>query len=268
VFLGSGDAFGSGGRLQTCLLVRNGEGGLLIDCGATSLVALRRAGVDPGSIGAVVLTHLHGDHFAGLPFLILDGQFTRRTAPLVIAGPPGTRQRIAVLMETMFPGSTAIARRFAVEYVELADRSPCEVGPARVTALPVVHASGAPAYALRVEYRGRVVAYSGDTEWTESLVEAAREADLFACEAYSIDKPIRYHLDYRTLDQHRHRLTCRRLVLTHLGKEVLERRDEVALECAEDGMIIRLPAAFDAALDTPEGLAPAPGTLFARRPSG
>ena len=81
-FIGSGDAFGSGGRFQTCVLLRNADGPLLIDCGASSLIAMKRVGIAPSTIAAVVLTHLHGDHFAGIPFLILDGQFSGRTAPV------------------------------------------------------------------------------------------------------------------------------------------------------------------------------------------
>ncbi|MBI2544488.1 MAG: MBL fold metallo-hydrolase, partial [Candidatus Rokubacteria bacterium] len=110
-FLGSGDAFGSGGRFQTCLLVRGEGGALLIDCGASSLIAMKRAGVDPGEIGWVLLTHLHGDHFGGVPFMVLDAQFSRRTRPLVIAGPPGTRARVEAAMEVFFPNSTRVARR-------------------------------------------------------------------------------------------------------------------------------------------------------------
>ena len=92
-FAGSGDAFGSGGRRQTCIHV-SGEGQvLLVDCGATSLVALKAEGLDPDAVGAVAVTDLHGDHFGGLPFLILDGQFSGRSAPLQVAGPPGIRAR-------------------------------------------------------------------------------------------------------------------------------------------------------------------------------
>ena len=90
-FAGSGDAFGSGGRYQACIHLRP-EGGdpVLLDCGATSLSALKRLGLDPGEIAAVFVSHLHGDHFGGLPFLILDGQFSRRTRPLTVVAPPGT----------------------------------------------------------------------------------------------------------------------------------------------------------------------------------
>jgi ribonuclease BN (tRNA processing enzyme) len=81
-FAGSGDAFGSGGRYQACIhLRRAGHAPVLLDCGATSLSALKSLGLDPGEISTVFISHLHGDHFGGLPFLILDGQFTRRTGP-------------------------------------------------------------------------------------------------------------------------------------------------------------------------------------------
>ena len=201
---------------------------------------MKRAGVDPGTVGAVLLSHLHGDHFGGVPFLILDGQFGRRARPLVVAGPPGTRARVEAAMEVFFPGSTSVTRRFAVEFVELPPRAATVVGPVVVTGLPVEHASGAPPYALRVQWAGRVVSYSGDTEWTESLVEAANGADLFVCEAYTWQTPRRYHLDFGTLATHRGRLGCRRLVVTHMGPEMLAHRAEAGVECAEDGMVIAL----------------------------
>jgi len=239
-FVGAGDAFGSGGRFQTCLLLTGGAEPVLIDCGASSLVALRRAGVDPGGIGAVLLSHLHGDHFGGLPFLILDGQFSRRVRPLAVAGPPGVRERVEAAMEVFFPGSTRVARRFETAFGEIAAGVPCRVGPATVTAHPAVHESGAPSYALRVEYGGKVIAYSGDGEWTEGLVDAARGADLFVCEAYSFDRKIRYHLDHATLAAHAARLDCRRIVLTHMGPDMLARRGESPFETAEDGHVVEL----------------------------
>jgi ribonuclease BN (tRNA processing enzyme) len=234
-FLGSGDAFGSGGRFQTCIHLESGAGQLLLDCGASSLIAMRRFGVDPQAIDAVILSHLHGDHFGGVPFMILDGQFKRRTRPLIVVGPPGVEARVRATMEALFPGSTSVERRFETRFVELVDRSPIVVGPVGVTGFEVSHASGAPPFALRVAGEGKVVAYSGDTEWTESLIEAARGADLFIAEALFYDKRVRYHLDLATLLQHRARLDCRRLVLTHMGEEMLARRDGLAIEAAEDG---------------------------------
>lgn len=239
-FLGSGDAFGSGGRFQTCMLLRGGAEPLLIDCGASSLIAMKRAGAYLSRIGTVLLTHLHGDHFGGIPFLVLDGQFSRRERPLVIAGPSGVRARVEAAMEVMFPGSLTVTRRFDVQYVELAERVPTAIGPATVTAFAVEHASGATPNALRVEYGGKTVAYSGDTEWTPALLDAARGADLFVCEAYSFEKKIKFHLDLASLREHQAELQCRRIVLTHMGPEMLARAHETGIELAEDGLTITL----------------------------
>src|SRR5262245_17653899 len=232
---GSGDPFGRGGRFQTCLHLSGAGDPLLIDCGASSLVALKRAGVNPSEIGWVLLSHLHGDHFGALPFLILDGQLSRRTRPLVVAGPPGVRARVEAAMEVLFPGSARVARRFATEFVELPERIASPVGPATVTAFAVEHPSGAPSYALRVTYGGKVITYSGDTEWTDSLVEAARGADLFVCEAYAFERKIKFHLDYGSLREYLPRIACRRLILTHMGPDMLSHLGDIELEHAEDG---------------------------------
>jgi ribonuclease BN (tRNA processing enzyme) len=213
---------------------------VLVDCGASALIAMRRAGVDPASVEWVVVSHLHGDHFAGLPFMILDGQFRRRTRPLRIAGPPGLTERLRSAMEVLFPGSSTAKRRFGVEVVELAARTPTSLGPAVVTAIEVVHPSGAPAYALRLRYGGRIVAYSGDTEWTDALVEVATGADLFVCEAYFFDKPVKYHMSFAALAMNRSRLGCRRLVLTHMSDDMLGRSPAPDLEVADDLRVIAL----------------------------
>lgn len=238
--VGAGDAFGNGGRFQACVSVRAPEGHALLDCGATSLVALKRLGVDPGSVDAVLVTHLHGDHFGGLPFLILDGQFTRRERPLTVAGPPGTAERLSRTMEALFPGSSTVERRFAVEVVELSERTETAVGPFRATGFAVDHASGAPAYALRLRAGRSTIACSGDTAWTDTLLEAARDADLFICEAYTYERAVRFHLPYAAIREHREALRCRRLLLTHAGPDLLARRDSLPDELADDGMTLTL----------------------------
>lgn len=239
-FLGSGDAFGSGGRLQTCILVESSVGRCLIDCGASSLIALKRAGVDPNDIDTVLITHLHGDHFGGLPFLVLDGQFSRRSRRLVVAGPPGLTDRVTQAMEVFFPGSSRAPRKFETELIELAADVPSTVGPLRVTPYEVVHACGAPPYALRVELDGRTIVYSGDTEWTEKLVPAAAAADLFIAEAYFYDKTIRFHLDFATLMRRRSELDCKRLIVTHMGPDMLGRVGDLPVEAAYDGLEVLL----------------------------
>ncbi len=240
-FLGSGDAFGSGGRFQACVLARGAGAAFLIDCGASSLVAMRRYGVAPNDIDAILVLHLHGAHFGGLPFFVLDAQLvSKRTAPLTVAGPPGIEARVREAMEVLFPGSSQTEQRFALDFVELPAAVPTALAEVAVTPYAVVHASGAPAYALRVECAGKVVAYSGDTEWTETLVRAADEADVFICEAYFYEKQVRHHLDYRTLMAHRSELGCRRLIVTHMSADLLSHLAEIDVEYAEDGMTVEV----------------------------
>ncbi|HET6870462.1 MAG TPA: MBL fold metallo-hydrolase [Solirubrobacteraceae bacterium] len=240
-FVGSGDAFAGGGRFQTCLhLEADGSEPLLLDCGATSLMALKRLGIDPGSIGHVALTHLHGDHFGGLPWLVLDGQFANRTKPLEILGPTHTRERFAQAFEVLYPGSLDVERRFETKIAEYADRAKQDFGPARITAYPVRHTPATMPHGIRVEYADKVIAYSGDTEWTDTLPELARGADLFVCECNFFDIKAPGHLDYQTLTQHRQELECERIVITHMGEQMLARVDagDVELEAAADGAVI------------------------------
>lgn len=239
--MGSGDAFGSGGRYQTCIALADESQApptVLLDCGATSLTALREQQIDPNQIRTVLLSHLHGDHFGGLPFLILDGQFRHRTEDLTVVGPPSTRGRLEAAMETLYPGSSQVKRRFEVRVVEHVERQSLAVGELRCTPFEVRHASGAPAYALRVEHPDASVTYSGDTEWTDALVEAADDVGLFLCEGYS-PTPVRWHLDLEALAGRRASLSCHRLMLTHLSPTALA-SDLSGWEVAHDGLRIDL----------------------------
>src|SRR5579862_735180 len=239
-FLGSGDAFGSGGRFNTCFhLERSQHGNVLIDCGASSMVAIRKWGVEPNGISTILVSHLHGDHFGGLPFFLLDAQLiSRRTTPLVIAGPPGLKERLQIVREAMFAGSTKIEPKYAFEVRELALHERVEINGLAVTPYLMKHYSGAPSYALRIETEDKVLTYSGDTEWVDELIPAAKAADLFICEAYFFDKVMKYHIDYTTLSKHLGEIAPKRTIVTHMSAELLSRQKEISLEAAHDGLVV------------------------------
>ena len=240
-FVGSGDAFGSGGRFQTCIAIRTPEDLFLIDCGASSLVAMRQQQLRPRDVSKIFITHLHGDHFGGVPFFLLDAQFaSKREAPLTIAGPPGLVERLEQAREVLFPGSSKINPGFEIRLVELKPRSPASLDGVQVTAFPAAHFSGAPSYSLRVEVEGKTFVYSGDTQWTDTLIEASAGADLFACECYAFDKDVPLHNNYASIMENRSRMTCKRIIVTHMNEEMLSRVPEIELEAAEDGMTVVL----------------------------
>ncbi len=240
-FVGCGDAFGSGGRNNTCFHVTGDRVNFLIDCGATSLPALKRLGIGRDEIDLILITHFHGDHFGGLPFLLLDAQFTRRSRPLVIAGPQGIETRLAQVMEALFEHSSKTRQKFELSVVALKPEEKFSFGAVDVTPFSVVHGeSGGPFLAYRVEAEGRVIAYSADTEWTETLIPLGRDADLFIAEAYTYDRLVKNHLSLTTLEAHLTKIKPKRLVLTHMSDDMLGRLDTLDYSAASDGMVVEL----------------------------
>lgn len=240
--IGCGDAFGSGGRLQTSYVLSSGSDRLMIDCGATTSIGLARSGLDAGTIPAILISHLHGDHFAGLVWFAMQAQYVgKRTAPLEIIGPPGIEARFNTATEVLFPGSGSVARKFALTFREIRAGTPIDVGTFAVEAFEVEHPSGAPSHALRIAAAGHVFAFSGDTQWTEPLVEAGRNADLYLMECYMFSGAPRYHMAWETIAANLDRIGARRVLLTHMSEAMLARRSEVSdprVKLAEDGLVI------------------------------
>ncbi len=238
-FLGSGDAFGSGGRFNTCIFVEAECSTFLIDCGTSALIAMKQYGLAPNQIDTILITHLHADHFGGIPFFLLDAQFfAKRREPLTIAGPPGIKERIPTAMEIFFPGSSQTKPKFDLRILELEPVTSTELNMIRITPFVVDHDRVASYYAYRIEVDGRTISYSGDTEWRDELIEVGREADLFICEAYYYEKQVPKHLDLKTLEQHLPKIQPKRLILTHMNDDMLQRKDSLGYETAEDGMIV------------------------------
>jgi len=240
-FLGSGDAFCACGRHQAAYLVKTAETTFLLDCGATTLASLKRLGIDPSSIDTIFLSHLHGDHFAGLPFLFLEYRFeTPRQRPLQICGPPGTEERIAQLYAVMYRDLSVKPLPFRLEYTEFLPQHPMELGSLRVLPFRVPHQETEISLGMGIQTGRHRILYSGDTGWTEDLLIHSRGTDLFICECCYFETRFPFHLDYPRILENRDRFGTSRLVLTHLGREVLARQDQIELELATDGLIVRL----------------------------
>jgi ribonuclease BN (tRNA processing enzyme) len=241
-FIGCGDAFGSGGRFNTCFHLIGRDINALIDCGATSLVALNKHGIDRNAIDVILITHFHTDHVGGLPSFVLEASHVlKRQRPLMIAGPPGLKARFPELMENAYPGTKALELRFPLTLRELDIGKRSAVGALQVTPSHVLHDDRAgPCLGFRLEAEGKVIAYSGDTEWTDALIALGHEADLFVCEAYMRDKPVKSHMVLASLERRLGQIRPKRLVLTHMSNDMLARRAELAYETAEDGMIVEI----------------------------
>jgi ribonuclease BN (tRNA processing enzyme) len=241
-FVGCGDAFGSGGRFNTCFHLVGRQINAMIDCGATSLIAMNKLAINRNAIDVIFISHFHADHIGGVPFFILEANYVlKRDRPLTIVGPPGLKSHYADVMECAFPGTNSLELRFPLTLRELEIGKRTDVGQVRVTPFHVVHDDRAgPCLGFRFEAEGKVIAFSGDTEWTDTLIDIGRAADLFICEAYTRDKPIATHMALAMLERHLGQIKPKRLVLTHMSNDMLARRAEVPFETAEDGMIVEV----------------------------
>jgi len=244
-FIGSGNAFADGGRTHACIHVTAPGTSLLLDCGGSALPAIKRA-VDPATIDGIAISHLHGDHFGGLPFLIMEQHYAGRTAPLVIAGPSELAARCAAAGVALFQdfyGSAGPALRYPLEWRVLS-AEPSLVGGAQVSGHPVAHVPDSQPHGLRVRVGDRLIAYSGDATWSDAIPRLADGADLFISEATNFTTPHPVHLSVAELRAHRAQLRCGRLVLTHLGNEALAHLGELGslagIEVAADGTVLEV----------------------------
>lgn len=230
--LGCGEAFNAGGRLHTSFLVEWDGFRLLMDCGPSVLVGLRRHDIDPMSIDAVAISHLHGDHFGGLPFLDRFFHAFGRPRPLPVWGPPLLRERLEMALGAFFPGSSA--RSYELELHSYARTF--SLGGLPCFASPVDHDELTNPHGLRIGPLG----FSGDTRWTPALEELAEGAAVFLCECGGVVPGRPKHCSLEELRLHRALLRCERLFLTHLGPEVLELLPLPDFEVLEDGMEIQI----------------------------
>lgn len=239
--IGSGDAFCSGGRAHCCIEVAAGGRAVLVDFGASAILAFKAQGRCFQAIDAVVVSHLHGDHFGGLPFLLLDCQFVgKRQRPLPILGPPGLKARLHGTMELLYPDLHGRAWSFDWPVIEIEPDVPVQIEGFDLRTIRVHHPSGAPATGLRLSRGGKTFAFSGDTGWTPRLFDIAAHADLYVTECGSGYEKLPMHIDWPTLRDNLAAFSARKIVVTHLGPSALPRIAEMqaaGVVVAQDGQV-------------------------------
>ncbi|MCS5636490.1 MAG: MBL fold metallo-hydrolase [Myxococcota bacterium] len=241
VFVGTSDAFGAGGRRQSAVLLRGPRGALLMDCGATTNTGLSQLEIDRGEIETILVSHFHGDHFGGIPHFLMAALYTdRRTEPLTVAGPPGIENRVHALAAAMGHELETHRFPFPVSFQEVQAGTDQEIGPARITAFETQHQIEAHPHGYRIELGGAQIAYSGDTGWFDALPSKIAGSDLFVCECTLFDHRLDFHLSLEEISEHRSEMDIGRLILTHLGSEMSQRRGEIEFEAADDGLLVAL----------------------------
>ena len=241
LFIGTSDAFGAGGRRQSAVLVRGSRGTMLLDCGATTGTGLQELGVERDEIDTILVSHFHGDHFGGIPLLLLAALYQdARRHPLHIAGPPDIETRVRELASAMGHGIEDRDWSFPIHFHEVPAGSSLEVGPARIEAFATNHQIEAHPQGYRVETGRELIAYSGDTGWFPELPRISAGSDLFICECTLHHGKLDFHLDLETIEAHERDFDTGRILLTHLGEEMADQRGKCAIETADDGLLTKL----------------------------
>jgi len=240
-FVGTSDAFGAGGRRQSAVLLRGASGSALIDCGATTGSGLHELGVAIDEIDVILISHFHADHFGGIPLLLLGALYEEnRKREIKIAGPPGIEARVRALAEAMGHSFDNRVWAFPIEFSELPAGVRCELGPLQIRSFATHHNPDASPHGMLIESGNTTIAYSGDTGWFDGLPLQVAGSDLFICECTYHRNGFDYHLSHEQLVKHRDRFDCGRMILTHLGQEMADKRGKCEFDTADDGLTIRI----------------------------
>lgn len=245
LFVGVGEAFDEALPNTSLLAAAQGRDGgrrLLLDCGFTAPFAYWRLAPDPADLDGVLLTHFHGDHFLGLPALVLRLWQGGRRKPLAVAGPAGVADQVCACLDLAYP-SLRGRLEFPLEFTELAPGRPQDVAGVRVSCAAPDHSP--PCLSLRLDEPGSALFYSGDGRPTPATEQLARGCDLAVHEAYGLDPDIPGHGTVAGSLAFARRTGVHHLALVHLARTVRQhRRTEV--EAA-----LRNAAGLDAILPVP-----------------
>ena len=239
--LGCGDAFGSGGRNQSAYLVQASDRLFLLDCGATALLTMKKLGFDSGHLDVIFLSHLHGDHFGGLPFFFIEYLYENvREKPLHVAGPVGTEEKVRGLFDLMYGRGTKAGDLTTTCFHVLEPGRTSTIQGIKVFPFRVPHQVNEVSLALKINYNGKHILFSGDSAWTDAFLEHAPGVDLFICECTYYDRETSNHMSYLQLRERVPKLGCPRIILTHMGSDMLTRSAEISCTMAADGMVVEI----------------------------
>jgi len=216
--LGSGTATPCLARNASSVAVETSENRLLVDIGPGTIRRLCEAGIDVKSVDLILLTHFHADHVSDLPPLLFAANYEYgavREEPFHLVGPAGVEQFYEALVKAY--GHSIVPRCDRLRINELHNAAPdvMTMGDLIIRSRPSRHTF--PSLSYRIEAGDVSVTISGDTDFSEDLIELAAGTDLLVCESSFPDQmKTEGHLTPSEAGRIASAAGAGRLVLTHL----------------------------------------------------
>ena len=217
-FIGSGNAFAPGGLCWNGFVVNRKY---LFETPPQALMSLHQVGIDPNTIEVVILSHHHGDHFLGMPNLLLHWKYMGRTTPVKIVGPPDTKKLSELLGETVYPGLMDLD--FDVEWIVARPGRCLKVGDLVIEPVEAIHDDRLiMSLGFHCYINGRKLGYTGDSILCDGVKDLARSSEILIseCASKSDNIPVHMNLDDDIPIVRDTMPTASELILTHITPDV------------------------------------------------
>jgi len=236
-FIGTGNAFVPEGMCWNGFIAADR---LLFEAPPSALMAVRRMGLDPDAIDTVLISHHHGDHFLGLPMLLLHWKYFGRRSRVTVAGPAGTMEHARTITDLVYPG--VFDEDLPVDWVTVRAGERLALRGTEVEAFAMKHDTRLDCLGFRASLEEGTVGYTGDTAFCDSVPALARGADLLVAECTSVADPSEIHMNLGDIRRLRETLgPAPPILLTHLTRSIPD-PGIAGVRAAEDFAVYRFPA--------------------------
>ncbi|MCS7206067.1 MAG: MBL fold metallo-hydrolase [Leptospiraceae bacterium] len=214
IVLGSGNAYNLDGRGHSGFLL---DSKIMIDCGATVLLKANQYKVDLSSLDVILITHFHGDHYSGIPFLLIFFKYVlKRTEKLMIVGPKNLKTQIQQLIEILFQKQEF---PFDVEIIEISPNETWKYQNYTIQTFPINHKEESIGY--KIFDQNHSFAFTGDSVLDEFVFKLMDGVDVGIMEVSFLRKePESSHISLEEVMENRAKIKTKRLFFNHLYDEI------------------------------------------------
>lgn len=236
--LGSGNAFNQNNRLNSSYLISTSNEKILFDCGFTSPLALQKENIEFNSIDTIVISHYHGDHFAGIAALLLGLKYVSiQNKKLRIIGPGDVQSKIFELIRVLYPGSEDLLEELNIEFISVVEKQGrIKFDDYSLLPIPMIHSEGSDPFGYVFKFNNTTIGFSGDTSWHKGVEDLLIKSDHIFLECNFEEKIGKGHLSVTELNESNLVQEKKSYIyLTHLHEGSYRKAIDHGYTCVEDG---------------------------------